>query len=103
MPATSCARPTVRPAYEPSVRATYRSTAARMMPAAAATQGGEPSTVNARTGRDVGPEGGSVHDRTSAPVDRQISRTEEPEGPMTKPAARSVILRMTPPAGKTAK
>jgi hypothetical protein len=89
----------VRPACEPSVRETYRSMAARMMVAADATCPGAPSTVNARTRRAVGPAGGSVQDRTSAPVNRQISRTEAPEGPMMKPAASNVILSVMPLCG----
>lgn len=43
--------------------------------------------------------GTSVQERTSALVSAQRSRTEEPAGPMTKPAASSETARRAPPEG----
>lgn len=103
-----------------------------MISSAAATAPGSPSTVKTRAGRwmraksgcsagssltDAAPPprpralaaalaaeaaGVSVHERTSAPVSAHRSRTLEPAGPMTKPAASSETARRAPPVGVAA-
>jgi hypothetical protein len=58
----------------------------------------EPSSRKTRVGRRYVGLLVSVQLLMSAPDMRMMSRTEEPEGPMMKPAASSVTRAMMPPA-----
>lgn len=97
MPHTFCSLATNLPLHDPSHMNLYLSTAAQMMLTARDMASSVPWTQNSLQERKPGiGDCFKVWEEISAPVALEISRMEQPSGPMMKPEARRVTRIRVP-------